>query len=305
MAKKRTGKLLFTLFLAVLMLIVPIQTVEAAKPKQANYHTGQNGMVCLTIDDGYSREYIKKALTVLRAKKVKCTFFVIGSRLKAMPDLWRQAVNDGHEICYHSMNHRLLSGWGTAAIINDVKQWNRTAKSVLGASYQIPKFARLPGGSGQHDTRIQKIFTSIGYRLIYWSADTYTGVIRTGYRNLNSRITRYIKSTTRKNSIILTHFNSYDINALPCYIDWLKGHFKLGKISEAFAAPAPPPTPTPISTSTPVPTITPVPTETPAPTEAQTSAPATETPATESPADTEPKSPAQAGPATPEATAAS
>jgi peptidoglycan/xylan/chitin deacetylase (PgdA/CDA1 family) len=234
--------------LAFTLLSFPVTTAEAFP--QTNFHTGLNGIVCLTIDDGYSRKYVKLALDVLRRKNVKCTFFVIGTQLKALADLWRQAILDGHEICYHSMRHRIMSSWSKASILNDLKQWNRTAKSVLGADYKIPKFARLPGGSGQHSLRIQKIFHQIGYKLIYWSADTYTGVIVNGTRNLNARITRYIKKSTKKNSIILTHFNCCDTPALAHYIDWLRNKFTLGKISDAFAAPAATPTPT----ATPAPT---------------------------------------------------
>lgn len=226
--------LCLVIFFAMLLwlMIVPQPIANAAK--QVNFKNGRNGIVCLTIDDGYGSESVRQALNILRAKKVHCTFFVIGSRLKALPELWRQAVRDGHEICYHSMNHKTMSSWSNASIAGDVRQWNQTAKNVLGQGYQIPKFARLPGGGGHGSQRIQALFDSMGYKLIYWSADTYTGVIRNGTHNLNRRIADYIKSTTRVNSIILTHFNNYDVPAIPGYIDWLKSHFKLGRVSDAF-----------------------------------------------------------------------
>lgn len=222
---------------------------------QTNFRTGLNGIVCLTIDDGYSRKYVQMALDVLRKNHVHCTFFVIGRQLTALADLWRQAVRDGHEICYHSMRHTIMCSWSKERILADLKQWNKTAKSVLGAGYKIPKFARLPGGSGHHSARIQKIFSQLGYKLIYWSADTYTGVIRLSRRNLNARITNYVERTTKKNSVILTHFNCYDAPALSHYIGWLKKHFTLGTVSQAFAkkpvAPAHTPAPSPSSIPSP------------------------------------------------------
>lgn len=221
-------------FLAITLLLAMLLQCPAHAARQVNFRKGLNGFVCLTIDDGYGSQSIRQALDILRAKQVKCTFFVIGSRLSATPDLWRQAIRDGHEICYHSMGHKTVSSWSKSAILQDVRKWNQTAKSVLGQDYVIPKFARLPGGSGHSSERIQGIFDSIGYKLIYWSADTYTGVIRHGTHNLNQRITSYIKQTTVENSIILTHFNNYDVPAIPGYIDWLKSHFRLGKVSDAF-----------------------------------------------------------------------
>ena len=219
-----------SVLLASLLLFQP----AAGAAGQVNYKTGISGTVCLTIDDGYSRQAITQALSTLRAKGVHCTFFVIGSRLTATPDLWRQAVRDGHEICYHSMNHNILSSWNDQAILNDLRQWNKKAKSVLGESYSIPKFARLPGGGGHENKRIQALFNSMGYKLISWSADTYTGVIKRGSHNLNRRIADYIKKSTKANSIILIHFNSADVQAIPYYIDWLTSHYKVGRVSDAF-----------------------------------------------------------------------
>jgi peptidoglycan/xylan/chitin deacetylase (PgdA/CDA1 family) len=215
----------------------------APASKAVNFSRGRNGIVCLTIDDGFNKKSIQTALDVLRRKNVKCTFFIIGRVLKPYAKLWRQAVADGHEICYHSMRHGSQLRWSRAAILRDVEKWNATAHEVLGPEYIIPKFARLPGGAGQHSARIQAVYASIGYKLIYWSSDTYTGVIAKSRRDLNKRITNYIKKTTGKNSIILTHFNGYDVPALPDYIDWLTRNFTLGTVSEAFAqktVPVPP-----------------------------------------------------------------
>lgn len=243
------------LFLVSFLLVASFPVARADSAQPVLYGKGLNGYVCLTIDDGFSPVYIKQALDLFRAKKVKCTFFVIGSRLKASPDLWRQAVKDGHEICYHSMTHRIMSSWSNAAIVKDLNAWNALAKSVLGANYSIPKFARLPGGSGHKTPRIQKQFASLGYKLIGWSADTYTGVIRLGTKNLKSRITAYIKSRAKPNAILLTHFNGLDVPSMSGYINWLKSHCKLGTISDAFRPPAPPPTLKPTPKPTPEPTV--------------------------------------------------
>jgi peptidoglycan-N-acetylmuramic acid deacetylase len=244
-------KVLCVLLLAMFLAANPAGKADAATP--VLYRTSPQKIVCLTIDDGYGRQNVKKALDILRAKNVKCTLFVIGSRLTAMPDLWRQAVQDGHEICYHSMAHKNMSSWKKAAILADVARWNQTAQKVLGPGYVIPKFARLPGGSGHKSQRIQGIFASLGYKLIGWSMDTYTGVARISTANLKVRITRYIKTKTKANSIILTHFNGYDVPAFSAYVGWLKGRCRLGTVSEAFA----PPEATPIPTTEPTPAATP------------------------------------------------
>ena len=53
---------------------------------------------------------------------IQGTFFVIGSQLKAHPDLWQQAVADGHQICNHTYTHTCLSSlWDTLYLEQTVK----------------------------------------------------------------------------------------------------------------------------------------------------------------------------------------
>ncbi len=245
----RAQKLIASVIIALMTLCSSV-VANAATLTEVNSAPG--GVVCLTVDDGYSRDAITKVLNLMRTKKVACTFFVIGNRLTAYPDLWRQAIKDGHEICYHSMNHSSLSGWSDSKILEDLKSWNTTAKKVLGSNYSIPKLARLPGGGGHENSRILKLFDSQGYKLIGWGVDTYTGAIKVG-----NPIAKYVLSRTRSGSIILTHFNTADANAMSQYIDALKKKFTLSKVSTAvFPQFSPPPKSPPTQPSeTPPPVI--------------------------------------------------
>mgnify|MGYP003787793003 CR=1 FL=1 len=242
------------IIVSALLAIVLLSTSVAANAASLSAVRSVPGnVVCLTIDDGYSKEAIKKDLDLLRAKKVTCTFFVIGNRLAAYPDLWRQAVKDGHEICYHSMNHTAMGSWSDGKILQDLKAWNSTAKRVLGSDYTIPKLARLPGGSGHGNARILKLFNSLGYKLVGWNVDTYTGAMKAG-----KPIPGYVLSKTASGSIILTHFNMSDANAMPQYIDALKRKFTLMKVSTAVYPPLfrkPPKSSQTLPASTPPPVI--------------------------------------------------
>jgi len=191
-------------------------------------------MVCLTFDDGYGRSSIISILDCLRENGVHCTFFVIGACLKKYPDLWRQAVADGHEIAYHTMTHYSLNKKTNAKIVKDLNLWNETAHNILGKNYRIPKIARAPGGSA--NVRVRRLFYCLGYKLIYWSSDTFTGVYRNNHRNYGQRIADYIIKKTVVGSISLQHFNKYDEASVSLYIAILKENFTLGKISEALAA---------------------------------------------------------------------
>lgn len=194
------------------------------------YKTVPKSWVCLTVDDGSSNASIRSIHKMLKRYDVKCTFFVIGTYLlrKDNQPLWRQAVQDGHEICYHTMRHQYATCMSKKQILADVAAWERAARVVLGDAYVIPKFARLPGGSGSYDSRVLNAYAECGYTVIRWNVDTLTGP-----RSRNISTKQYIHRVTGPGAIILTHFNGADASALPGYIGWLKQKYRLGRLSDA------------------------------------------------------------------------
>ena len=57
---------------------------------------------------------------------------MIGSQLRAYPDLWRQAIEDGHQICNHTYSHRWLSALSSEEIKREIFRWEEVAREVLG-----------------------------------------------------------------------------------------------------------------------------------------------------------------------------
>lgn len=194
------------------------------------YKTVPKSWVCLTVDDGSSNASIRSILKTLKKYDVKCTFFVAGVYLlrKNNQPLWRQAVQDGHEICYHTMRHQYATGMTKKQIAADVAAWERVAHTVLGDAYIVPKYARLPGGSGSYDRRVVDAYSECGYTVIRWNVDTLTGPRA---RKISTK--QYIRSVARPGAIILTHFNGADASALPGYIAWLSQKYRLGRLSDA------------------------------------------------------------------------
>jgi peptidoglycan/xylan/chitin deacetylase (PgdA/CDA1 family) len=234
----KSMKLLSALAAAAAILAASLLAAgpTAAAAKSA-YHNGTpNNTVCITIDDGYGYLNQKRLLDTLRKYNVKCTFFIIGDALRRTPNYWEQAIADGHDICYHTMYHKNLTTMTNSQIQRDIDQWNATIARVL-PGYHSPKLARFPGNHGAADPRVMGIFINNGYQVIGWSVQDCS---------LNSRRNAsHIKYAMRTNSILLIHFRSVDAAGLPRYIGWLKSHFTLAKVSEAYPDPTPPPQPTP------------------------------------------------------------
>jgi peptidoglycan/xylan/chitin deacetylase (PgdA/CDA1 family) len=87
----------------------PVEPVGCTGGNGRVVRSGPGGAkkVALTFDDGPS-SYTRQILSILRDKKAKATFFVIGSSVAADPSTARKVVADGHEIANHSYSHPIL-----------------------------------------------------------------------------------------------------------------------------------------------------------------------------------------------------
>lgn len=65
--------------------------------------------VALTFDDGPDRTFTPRILDVLRDHGVKATFFVVGNRVAAHPDVVKRMVRAGHVVANHSWDHPNLA----------------------------------------------------------------------------------------------------------------------------------------------------------------------------------------------------
>ena len=65
--------------------------------------------VYLTFDDGPIPESTPFILETLRHEGVKATFFMVGDNVRKYPELFKQIVDDGHQIGNHTHNH--ISGF--------------------------------------------------------------------------------------------------------------------------------------------------------------------------------------------------
>jgi peptidoglycan/xylan/chitin deacetylase (PgdA/CDA1 family) len=65
--------------------------------------------VALTFDDGPTPAVTERILDELKRRHVLATFFMIGQRVAAQPDLARRVASEGHEIGNHTFTHPKLN----------------------------------------------------------------------------------------------------------------------------------------------------------------------------------------------------
>lgn len=89
--------------------------------------------VWLTIDDGPGPQ-TPAVLELLARYDAKATFFMVGERAAAAPELVRQVLEQGHSIGNHSHTHPQASFWrlGPAAMAGQIGQAQQALGAIIG-----------------------------------------------------------------------------------------------------------------------------------------------------------------------------
>ncbi len=197
----------------------------------------------ITFDDGYNKKYVEKVLDILKEHDVKSTFFIIGKVLDDYPEVWKRAIKEGHQICNHTQSHQILTNMTNEVIQAEIIGWEASVRKVLGEEYLIRMkkefpYLRLPGGGGAKSDRILKIAQNNGYKVIGWNLETFSSVInplknKKTISEISDRIERHVVNNCSGGSIILLHFNQYDMGNIEQIVSGLRHRgFELQTISE-------------------------------------------------------------------------
>ncbi len=209
------------------------QTEKKANAVQKTIFKGaKTPYVALTFDDGYNEKLIIKVLDVLKKNDIKATFFIIGSVLDDYPQVWKRAINEGHQICNHTLNHATLTKLSDQQVKNEILGWETCVKKALGEEYlkkmksEFP-YLRLPGGGGNKSDRILAIAQDCGYKVIGWSLETNSSVINPMRKNYSAdeiakKVQQHVVNDCNGGSIILLHFNQYDITYIEGIVSGIK-----------------------------------------------------------------------------------
>lgn len=175
-----------------------------------NIYNGTEGKrVFLTFDDGPTREVTPKILDVLKAYDVKATFFVLGNRVKANPDILKRAYDEGHYIANHSYSHQYSSIY--KSVNNVLDEYNKTEDAIraaIGDENYSSNLFRFPGGAygGPYEKVKKKARAELkkqGIAYLDWSALTYDAE----GANTEKKVLQNLKETMNgwNNVVILMH----------------------------------------------------------------------------------------------------
>ena len=104
----------------------------------------QLGQVALTFDDGPDADVTPKVLDILDRYGAKASFFCVGEKAAAHPNIIRDIVRRGHSVENHSMRHaKLFAFFGVTALRTDIGMTQSLLSNLAG---RPPAFFRAPMG---------------------------------------------------------------------------------------------------------------------------------------------------------------
>ncbi|WP_021879720.1 polysaccharide deacetylase family protein [Paenibacillus sp. P22] len=173
----------------------------------------------LTFDDVPDNYYTPRVLDILAREHVRATFFLVGQRAAAHPDMVQRIRMEGHAVGSHSYNH---TSYARLSLEEFISQIRRTDKILLPQLGFTPRFMRPPYG----EIKPEQLgwAQGHGYFVVNWNVDTED------WKGLGAEaIIRNVKRTLVPGSIILQHAGggtgedlSGTLDALPRIIAMLR-----------------------------------------------------------------------------------
>jgi peptidoglycan-N-acetylglucosamine deacetylase len=172
----------------------------------SNYHVrtfcgnpkiGEN-VVALTFDDGPT-EVTPQVLDILKSHHAQATFFCIGKRVVAHPDLVQRLVAEGHTIGNHTFTHaHTFDFYRKPQVVAELEQTDAAITNIIG---RRPVYFRPP--NGVTNPSIRRALAATGHRVIGWNIRSMDGVNRD-----EGKVLANIKKRLQPGGVILMHDTS-------------------------------------------------------------------------------------------------
>lgn len=169
-------------------------------PETTNLHfigsgDGSGNRIAITFDDGPTPGVTDIVLDELKKRNIRSTFFMIGKRIVAAPELARRVLAEGHEVCNHTFNHLKLNTLPDQQVDWEIQKTQDTIGEVLN---QHPTWLRPPYGAFRKNQIGIPQSKDLG--VVFWNVDP-----RDWSQPGEATIVERILTQTKPGSIILCH----------------------------------------------------------------------------------------------------
>lgn len=158
------------------------------------------GQVTLTFDDGPNPDVTPKVLDLLDQYQAKASFFCIGKKAAAHPDIVREIAQRGHSVENHSYRHSwAFALYGFSRLRREVEATQSVIADITG---QPPSYIRAPAGF--RSPLLDAVLARLGMFYVSWT--------RRGFDTVNRNPSEVLQRLLRglaPGDILLLHDGSY------------------------------------------------------------------------------------------------
>jgi peptidoglycan/xylan/chitin deacetylase (PgdA/CDA1 family) len=156
------------------------------------------GEVCITFDDGPDPEVTPQVLDLLDRAGAKATFFCVGEKAAAFPELLREIARRGHGIENHSHRHTgAFAFYGVFRLRRDLESVQAVVSGITG---EVPRFFRAP--AGLRSPLLDPVLARCGLRYVSWTRRGLDTVHRDP-----EKVLRRLENGLAPGDILLLHDN--------------------------------------------------------------------------------------------------
>lgn len=194
-----------------------------------NIYSQEEKSVFLTFDDGPTQAVTPFILDLLKQENIKATFFVLGNRVKANPELIKREFDEGHYIASHGYTHKYSSIYqNSQTVLEEYNYTEQCIQEALGNSDYHSRVFRFPGGSsGGYYSSIKKeakaYLRQNSIASLDWNALTNDAA---GAHTKEALLENAIQTIGNKNSVVILMHDASDkiltYEILPDLIKYLR-----------------------------------------------------------------------------------
>ena len=121
--------------------------------------------ICLTFDDGPDPEVTPRVLDLLDRYQAKASFFCVGEKARACPEIVREIARRGHGVENHSHRHSMAFAiYGIFRVQREVELAQATLSGITG---RTPRFFRAP--VGLRSPLVDPVLARCGLTYVSWT----------------------------------------------------------------------------------------------------------------------------------------
>jgi peptidoglycan/xylan/chitin deacetylase (PgdA/CDA1 family) len=146
-------------------VMMPRSTILGPNLSSLPQASALRGEIALTFDDGPHPTVTPRLLDLLDRYGAKASFFCIGRKAAAYPEIVREIARRGHSVENHSNRHpNGFAGYGLRRLARDIEAAQETLGSLSG---RAPAFFRAP--MGLRSLFLDPVLTRLGLAYVSWT----------------------------------------------------------------------------------------------------------------------------------------